>query len=91
MANSPIPKELREQILARIKNDGIPAAQAAREHGVNVKTVYGWIERTTTKEPGILELSRVRRENQGLYELLGRLTSEVEKLKKNQGGSNHGK
>lgn len=91
MANGAIAKEIREQILARIKNDGIPAAQAAREHGVNPKTVYGWLELTTLKEPGILELSRVKRENQGLYELIGRLTSEVEKLKKNHSRSSHGR
>lgn len=35
-----IEKEVKEPILARIKNDGIPAAQVARKHGVSDKTVY---------------------------------------------------
>lgn len=84
----PIAKEIREQILSRIKNDGIPVAQAAREHGVNPKTVYNWLNRGITAEPGILELNRVKRENEGLYQLIGRLTVEVSKLKKNRGGQN---
>lgn len=34
-----IPKEVKEQILNRIKNEGITAAQAAREAGISDNTV----------------------------------------------------
>lgn len=80
--SEPIKKEIREQILSRIKNDGVPVAQAAKEHGVNSKTVYGWLAKETMTEPTILEFNRIKRENQGLYQLIGQLTSELDKVKR---------
>src|SRR5512134_3107514 len=41
-----IPNEVKEQILNRIKNDGITAAQAARESGIPDNTVYGWLAKS---------------------------------------------
>lgn len=79
---APINKAIKEQILNRIKNDGIPAAQVAREHGVSDKTVYSWLARQAEKEPSILELGRLKRENDGLKHLIGLLTVEMHKLKK---------
>jgi len=35
-----IAPEIKEQILKRIKDDGIPVAQAAKEHGIHETTVY---------------------------------------------------
>lgn len=87
MFKPPIAKEIREHILARIKNDGVSVAQAARDHGVSSKTIYGWLNRGVMAQPGILELNRVKRENEGLYQLIGRLTHEINKLKKNGGRS----
>ncbi len=60
-----IPKEIREQVLARIKNDGVTGKQAADEAGISSKTVYGWLADTTVTEPGILELNKLRRESRG--------------------------
>lgn len=80
-----IPKEIKDQVLARIKNDGIPVAQAANEHGVNPKTVYNWLRSTATTNPNILEISRLRRENKELKEIIGIITHELHKNKKNQG------
>lgn len=77
-----IKKEIKDQILNRIKNEGIPAAQVAREHGVSDKTVYSWLSRQAEQEPSILELNRVKRENEGLKHLIGLLTVEMHKLKK---------
>lgn len=80
-----IPIEIKEQVLARIKNDGIPVSQAAKEHGVNPKTVYNWLRGTTIVNPSILEISRLRRENKELKEIIGIITHELHKHKKNQG------
>lgn len=78
-----IPKEIREQILSRIKNDGISANQAANDAGISPKTVYGWL----TKEAGktdcnVLELNRLKRENEELYQIIGKLTAAIDKEKK---------
>jgi len=75
--------EIREQVLKRIKEDGITTNQAAKDAGISPKTVYGWLARESkTTNCDQLELARVRRENQGLYELIGKLTVAVEKSKR---------
>lgn len=79
----PIALEIRNQILERIKT-GVPATQVAREHGVSYKTVYGWLAKSTTSSPGILETSRWQREKRDLLEMIGILSFELTKIKKNR-------
>lgn len=38
-----IAPEVREQIINRIKNEGVSVAQAAKEHGVSDASIYNWI------------------------------------------------
>lgn len=79
----PIPKEIRDQIMSRIKNDGVSANQAANEAGVSPKTVYGWLTKEAAKtDCGILEINRLRRENEGLYQIIGKLTANLDKVKR---------
>lgn len=74
MSKSPVSQEVKEQILKRIKEDGISVSQAANEHGVHYKTVYGWLAKGVMAQPSLLEVSRLKRENQTLHEIIGRLT-----------------
>ena len=79
----PIVKEIRDQILSRIKNDGIFVTQAAKDAGVNSKTVYGWLAKEAQKTNcSITTFNRLKRENQGLYQIIGKLTTELNKMKK---------
>lgn len=78
-----IPKEIKEQILARIKNDGVPVSQAAKDAGVSSKAVYNWMRSKTVSDGSILEISRLRRENKELLEIIGKLTHDLTKSKKN--------
>lgn len=41
-----VSKEIKEQILNRIKNGGVTAAQVAKDAGISANTVYGWLART---------------------------------------------
>lgn len=77
-----VSKEIKEQILKRIKDDGVSVSQVAEEHGLKPKLIYGWIAKGVTAHPSILEVSRLRRENQALKELIGELTLEASVLKK---------
>lgn len=81
---SRIAPEIREQILNRIKTDGVNASQAAREHGISAKTVYGWLSREAVQPSAILEINRVKRENEELKRLLGQAMLIAERSKKNQ-------
>jgi transposase-like protein len=81
---SRIAPELKEQILNRIRTEGITAVQVAKEHGVNVHTIYGWLKTTASISPNILRLNKLKRENEELQRLLGKAMMEIERSKKNQ-------
>ena len=74
--------EVRDQILKRIREEGVSVAQAAEEHGLKPRTIYQWISKGVTASPSILEISRLRRENQALKEVIGELTLEMSLAKK---------
>jgi transposase-like protein len=38
-----ISQEVKDQIIKRVKEDGITVIQAAQEHGVHESTIYGWL------------------------------------------------
>ncbi len=78
-----IPKEIKEQILKRIKEEGITVAQAATEHGISTKTIYNWLRNKTIPDGSILEISRLKRENKELLEIIGELTHDLKRSKKN--------
>jgi len=77
-----ISKEVKEQIIKRIKEDGLPVSQVASEHGLKPRTIYQWIAKGITTPPSILEISKLRRENQALKELIGQITLEMSLTKK---------
>jgi len=77
-----ISKDIKEQVISRIKNDGISVAQAASDAGVSTKSVYNWLAFGAFANPSLLEINKLKRENQFLLELIGKLTMEQEKQKK---------
>ena len=79
-----IASELKEQILNRIRTEGVSAAQAAREHGISPVTVYAWLRRSTVLPSNILQVNKLRRENEELKRLLGQAMLMNERSKKNQ-------
>lgn len=79
-----IPAELREQIINRIRTEGVSAAQAAKEHGIHPVTVYTWLRRSTVLPSNILQINKLRRENEELKRLLGQAMLMNERSKKNQ-------
>lgn len=80
--SEPIAKEIKDQILFRIKHEGISGAQAAKDAGVSSKTVYGWLARESLGSVSILDLNRLKRENEGLCKIIGKLTLEMDKIKR---------
>jgi transposase-like protein len=75
-----ISKEVKDQILSRIKNDGVSVSQASQEHGVNPRTIYGWL---SNKIGGsTLEVAKLKKENKELKELIGSITLQLSKSQK---------
>jgi transposase-like protein len=81
-----IRKEVKEQIVSRLKNEGIPVAKLAEEHGIHPSTIYNWLGGQSTGAPSTLEMAKLRRENQLLTEIVGRLTLEAQASKKKKAG-----
>lgn len=79
-----IPKELKDQILSRIKNDGVSVTQASKDHGVSSKTIYTWLNHNLDKALSYSDFARLRKQNQDMLVLIGQLTLESKKLKKNR-------
>lgn len=74
--------DVREQIIRRIKDEGVPVQQIAQEHGVSPKTVWAWLGKGVTGQPTIGEVVRLKRENQMLLGLVGELTVKLSAAQK---------
>ena len=61
-------------MVSRIKEEGIPVAQAAKEHGIHETTIYGWMGAGAQGAPSWSEFARIQRQNKELLELVGELT-----------------
>jgi len=85
------PKEIREQILNRIKDDHIPVSQASREFGISDNTIYGWISGKASSSPGLLEVNVLKRKIESLYLLIGQLTAQLSEEKKKNSHNVYGK
>ena len=77
-----IAPDMREQIINRIKNDGVSVAQAAKEHGISDQTIYGWIAKKVEGQPTISDLIRIKKENAQLLQLVGELTLKLSETQK---------
>lgn len=77
-----IAPDVREQILHRIKDEGLSVAQAAKDHGVSDVTIYSWISKKVEGQPTIAENIKLKRENEQLYKLVGELTLKLSESQK---------
>jgi len=79
-----IPKEVKEEVIIKVKN-GISVAQLAKDYGISDRTIYAWLKKKAINNISVLEYNRLKKENRELKEIIGILTLEVEKLKKKTG------
>jgi transposase-like protein len=73
--------DVKEQIINRIKNEGVTVAQASKDHGVSENTIYGWIAK---KVDGVSysEIIKLKRENAQLLQLVGEITLKLSETQK---------
>jgi transposase-like protein len=80
--NTFLAPEIKKQILERVKKGENPVPEIAQEHGVSPQTIYGRISQGAIAPPTFAELSKLKRENAMLLELIGKLTVELSTEKK---------
>lgn len=74
--------DVKEQIINRIKNDGVTIVQAAEEHGISKSTIQTWIARKVEGEPSLGEIIKLKRENDQLKMLIGEITLKLSETQK---------
>lgn len=76
-----IAREVREQILERVKQGGVSVTDIAKEHGVNPTTVYEWLKDGVEGTPS-LEVVKLKKENLELKFLVAELSLRVSRAQK---------
>lgn len=77
-----ISKETKDQILKRIKEEGLPVAKVAEEHGISTAAVYTWLSKGVKAQPTWSELSKLQKQNRELLALVGELTIKLSQSQK---------
>ena len=75
--SKPIPTDIRNQILERVKTSGLPIVQIAQEHGINVKNIYNWLHKQVDQTVDTREILRLQKENHELRSLVADLAIQV--------------
>ena len=76
-----IAPEIKDEILKKVK-EGVRVADCTRQYGIHYKTIYSWLSNKARDGDPILEINRLKKENQGLTELVGLLTVAAAKQKR---------
>ena len=66
-----IAKEVKAEIVRRVKEEGVSVAQAAKDAGIHETTIYGWLGSGATSAPSWGEFSRLQNQNKELFEVIG--------------------
>ena len=77
----PIAKEIKEEILKKIK-EGQKAPSLASQYGISAKTIYTWIAKTVTPQISFSEHQRLKRENEELKRIIGMMALDLQQEKK---------
>lgn len=72
---------MKEQILTRIKNEGVSILQAAKDHGVSTHSIYKWLG-GSADGPSYADVAKLKKENKALLELVGEMTLKLSETQK---------
>ena len=82
MKKNRVAPEIKEQILMRIKNDGVTVVQAAKDHGIPESTISTWIACKAEGQPSLGEIIKLKKENDQLKQLIGDITLKLSETQK---------
>lgn len=77
-----ISKEIKDQILSRVKEGSSSVPKIAEEHGISPNTIYSWLSQTIKAQPSWREYSGLQKQNKELLALVGELTIKLSQTQK---------
>lgn len=78
-----VPLETKREVLEKIKN-GMSVSDVAKQYALSTKTIYTWLSNQARPEISVLKYNRLKRENEELKRIIGIITLELERGKKNK-------
>jgi transposase len=80
----PTSQHIKAEILTKIRDEGMSVSVASTQYQVGSKSIYTWLRDTVVDGSANLSLenNRLKKENEQLYNLLGRATAELKRPKK---------
>jgi len=69
-----IVKEIKDEIINKLKHDGLSVMDAAKQYGISDKTIYNWLGTKAKGSVSLLEFKRIKKENDQLKQLIGDIT-----------------
>ncbi len=76
-----VPVEKKQQIIKEIMDEG-KSVDVASEHGVSTKAIYTWLRDGIGGDSRDPEISRLKRELNAVYSVLGKVTAELKHPKR---------
>lgn len=77
-----ISKEIKDQVVGRIKDEGVSVLEASKDHGVSPNTIYKWLGTKASSTVSLIEHRKLLKENKELKEIIGELTIKMSVLAK---------
>lgn len=81
--------EQKQEIINRIKEKGESVADLAKEYGILPKTIYNLLSRSTQNSNTVLQLAKLKRENEALLKIIGQLVAKDQLGKKTTNNYGH--
>lgn len=80
--NYRVAPEVKQEILGKIKDQGLTVKQAVDQYGVSDNTIYGWLSKGAKGMPTWGEVNRLKRDREQLLALVGELTIKLSSAQK---------
>lgn len=66
----------RSEIIKRVTDKGERVSDLAKEYGIMPKTIYNLLKNKANQHQAVLELAKIKRENEALINIIGSLVAE---------------
>lgn len=72
----------KSEIIKRVTDKGERVSELAREYGVVPKIIYNLLKNKANQHQAVIELAKLKRENEALISIIGQLVAESKLSKK---------